>query len=99
MSPMRPFLLPRIRLLPWGHDHYLHPDSLYRISGIFGVFGAPRHGHILRKHRICVLGLPGNFFSAFTDAPRLQPVVVARFLDRSMATGRAEVSRARLLAG
>ena len=92
MPELRAFLFPRIRLLPWRHDHHVHSYDLYRARRISRVFSASRGAALAGKLHFRILGLSGHFSRSRADASRIQPMAVARFLDRSVAAGRTEVA-------
>lgn len=95
MPELRAFLFPRIRLLPWRHDHHVHSYDFHRGSRVCRLFGASRGTALARKLHVCVLGRIGYCSRYRADASRVQLMAVARFLDRSVEAGRAEITRQR----
>jgi len=92
MPQLRAFVFPRVRLLPWRHDHHVHSHHLHRVGRVCPVFSPSSGAALAGKLHLRILGRSGHFSRCPVDASRLQLMVVARFLDRSLAAGRAEVA-------
>src|SRR5579864_6232248 len=71
MSPMRPLLFPRTRLLSGGNDHHLHLDGVHLTGRVSPISSFTGSAHSFGKFQVRILGLPGCFPHAHADASRL----------------------------